>query len=222
MKRKRTIANFNIFDKIDSEEKAYWLGFIYADGNIASLNYKKIRYNFELSLSSKDLEHLKKFNIFISSNKDVRIEKAGNLYQYERCRISFANKHFWNVLNNYGCTPKKSLTLKFPNINIFENKNLIRHFIRGYIDGDGCMSYCDKEHKHMTLRILGTKDFLNILQKYLPLEKKNKLHKKNNIYDLSFQKGRGKYILDYVYKDATIFLDRKLEKYKEYCRLYQE
>lgn len=73
---------------------------------------------------------------------------------------------------------KKSLTLKFPNINIFENKNLIRHFIRGYIDGDGCISYCDKEHKHMTLRILGTKDFLNILQKYLPLEKKNKLHKK--------------------------------------------
>jgi hypothetical protein len=125
-------------------------------------------------------------------------------------------------LNNYGCTPKKSLTLKFPNINIFENKNLIRHFIRGYIDGDGCISYCDKKHKHMTLRILGTKDFLNILQKYLPLEKKNKLHKKNNIYDLSFQKGRGKYILDYVYKDATIFLDRKLEKYKEYCRLYQE
>ena len=125
-------------------------------------------------------------------------------------------------MNNYGCTPKKSLTLKFPNINIFENKNLIKHFIRGYIDGDGCISYCDKEHKHMTLRILGTKDFLNILQKYLPLEKKNKLHKKNNIYDLSFQKGRGKYILDYVYKDATIFLDRKLEKYKEYCRLYQE
>ena len=41
MKRKRTIANFNIIDKIDSEEKAYWLGFIYADGNIASLNYKK-------------------------------------------------------------------------------------------------------------------------------------------------------------------------------------
>ena len=47
------------FLTFDSEEKAYWLGFIYADGNIASLNYKKIRYNFELSLSSKDLEHLK-------------------------------------------------------------------------------------------------------------------------------------------------------------------
>lgn len=112
--------------------------------------------------------------------------------------------------------------MKFPNINIFENKNLIRHFIRGYIDGDGCISYCDKEHKHMTLRILGTKDFLNVLQEYLPLEKKNKLYKKSNIYDLSFQRSRGKYILDYVYKDATIFLDRKLERYKEYCRLYQE
>lgn len=222
MKKVRTIANFNIFDKIDSEEKAYWLGFIYADGNIASINTKNIRHNFELNLSSKDLKHLEKFNNFISSNKDIRIEKAGNLYQYERCRITFANKHFWNVLNNYGCIPKKSLTLEFPNENIFENKELIKHFIRGYIDGDGCISYCDKDHKHMTLRILGTEKFLNTLQNYLPLEKKNKLNKTKNIYNLSFQKSRGNYILDYIYKDATIYLKRKFDRYTEYCRLYQE
>ena len=52
----------------------------------------------------------------------------------------FANKYFWNILNSYGCTPRKSLTLKFPDRDIFKSSDLIRHFIRGYFDGDGCFS----------------------------------------------------------------------------------
>lgn len=52
----------------------------------------------------------------------------------------------FNILINYGCTTRKSLTLKFPNINIFKNKSYIYDFIRGYVDGDGCLSYSDKNH----------------------------------------------------------------------------
>lgn len=57
------------------------------------------------------------------------------------CVWAASNKHLWQTLNKYGCTPNKSLTLKFPNENIFKSKDLIRHFIRGYFDGDGCISY---------------------------------------------------------------------------------
>lgn len=72
----------------------------------------------------------------------------------------------------------------------------------------------------MTISLLGTKDFLEVLQNYLPLEKKNKIDKIKNIYKLSFQRSRGKYVLNYLYNNATIYLDRKEIRYKEYCRLY--
>lgn len=216
----RTIADFEIFDNIDSEEKAYWLGFIYADGNIASLNYKKIRYEFELTLKEEDHNHLIKFCKFIKSNKLPVVSKSGKLFSYKRSRVCFANKHYWNTLNNYGCIPKKSLVLKFPNINIFKDKSLIKHFIRGYIDGDGCISYKNKEHTDMTLSILGTREFLSELQKNLPLERENKIFTENNIFKLVYNGSRGKYILNYLYNEATIYLERKYLRYKEYCRLY--
>lgn len=59
-KQNRCKFNEHIFDCIDTEEKAYWLGFIFADGYISSTNY-----SFELSLKSSDIEHLNKFNIFM-------------------------------------------------------------------------------------------------------------------------------------------------------------
>ena len=55
-----TKFNENVFDVIDSEEKAYWLGFIFADGYISSRDY-----GFEISLSIIDVEHLIKFNKFM-------------------------------------------------------------------------------------------------------------------------------------------------------------
>ena len=223
MKKIRTIFNKNVFDIIDSEEKAYWLGFIFADGTISSQKEGiKNKYSFELSLSLKDLKHLIKFQKFINSNKEPKVSKAGNLYKYERCRISFSNKYLWNKLNDLGCVPKKSLKLIFPNETIFSNYSLIKHFIRGYFDGDGCISYNDKNHSIMSISLLGTKEFLEKLQTYLPLEKLYKVQKTKNVFCLSFQKSRGKYILDYLYKDSNIFLERKYDRYKEYCRLYQE
>ena len=50
----------------------------------------------------------------------------------------------------------------------------------------------------------------------------NKLRKVNNIYSLTFNKKRGLYICKYLYQESKIFLERKYQKYKEYCRLYEE
>ena len=220
------MINYNFFDSIDTEEKAYWLGFFFADGYISKssrLYTRKLKngcYAIEISLKGDDIQHLKKFADAINYQKEIKISKAS--FNATRCRLSFNNKHMWQILNNYGCTPQKSLTLKFPDINIFKTKDLIFHFIRGYVDGDGNIGFKNKEHNYMQLRILGTKDFLENLQKNLPLEYNNKLHKKVNIYELTFNDRRGKYVCNLLYSNAKIYLERKYLKYKEFCRLYQE
>ena len=223
-----TKFNENVFDEINTEEKAYWLGFIYADGYISSSSNE-----FELSLAIVDLEHLNKFNEFmkhIHNNVKIGDSKCGDKV-FKRCRWGVTNKHLWNVLNNYGCTPRKSLTLKFPDESIFiesdkySKEELIRHFIRGYVDGDGCLSYQNKEHTIATLSILGTENFLNTLQQHIP-EKNHKLQdndKKSDITKvLTYNYGTAYRVASYLYSNSHIYLDRKYNKYLEYCRLYEE
>ena len=222
---KKANINSSIFDEIDTEEKAYWLGFFYADGNISDMKSYlkksgKYVYRMEVSLMASDIEHLNKLKNFLGYEKELKISKAGD--RAERCRLYFNDKHMWNKLNEIGCTPIKSLTLKFPDESIFKDKSLIRHFIRGYVDGDGCISYCNKEHTAMTLRILGTKHFLENMQNYIPLEKNNKIMKKENIHELTFQRRRGVYVCNFLYKNCNVYLKRKLNRHIEYCRLYEE
>jgi hypothetical protein len=223
------MTNYNYFDSIDTEEKAYWLGFIFADGNI-SKPYKMVNgkqkngtYRLEVSLCSEDYEHLDKLRVALNIDKPLNVTKTNYAYS-QRCRLYFQNKHMWSTLNSYGCTPQKSLTLRFPNPNIFKDKKLIKHFIRGYVDGDGCLSFADKNRKEAQLQILGTEQFLTELQHWLPLEFENKIYSKEgaNVKALVFNQKRAFYVANYLYKDATLFLERKQNRYKEYCRLYLE
>lgn len=225
--QKKVKFNEHVFDSIDTEEKAYWLGFIFADGYIDSSPLdpnKRSVYNFELSLKADDSPHLDKFNTFMEHIKDN--VKIGNTKCeekiFKRCRWFIHNKHLWETLNNYGCTPRKSSTLEFPNESIFKDKSLIRHFIRGYWDGDGCLSWMDKEHKYPCIEVVGTENFLYSIQKYLQVE--FKLQSKKDSVAKQFIVGHYKAfkIAKYLYSDATIYLNRKYEKYLEYCRLYEE
>lgn len=211
--------NETVFDCIDTEEKAYWLGFIFADGYISNSGH-----SFELSLSIKDKNHLDKFNKFMQHiNDNVKLGKVGN---FERCRWSIENKHLWETLNSYGCTPNKSLTLQFPPSSIFYKKCLIKHFIRGYFDGDGCISYANKKHTTMLLHLLGTENFLSGVKNHLPIKFDYYLgfnKKSNNITrTLQIIGKNGLKILYYLYEGSSIYLDRKYDKYLEYCRLYKE
>ena len=212
---KQNCSKFNehIFDIIDSEEKAYWLGFIWADGYISNspnnLNVKTV-YQFELSLGLKDVEHLTKFKNFMSYSKDITIDSY-------RCRFIVANKHLWNTLNSYGCTPKKSLTLKFPNENIFKSTDLIRHFIRGYFDGDGCITrYVNIRTVSPHIEVIGTSDILNNILKYSNSEatfRHDSRHSEETLF-LDWNKEQGIKFINYLYTDCSVFLDRKYELYQ--------
>lgn len=227
-KQNKTKFNENIFDSIDTEEKAYWLGFIFADGYISKSNYR-----FEISLKGDDKEHLDKFNIFMQHD-DPNLVKLQivtlNNKTYSKCRWSVTNKHLWTVLNSYGCVPRKSLILNFPDMSIFKSEDLIRHFIRGYFDGDGCFTQIMRKTKGLrpVLSFLGTNSFLNELSKILKLKNfdiSNLIYhpEKPSTYELDIHIKSVYDFLDYLYKNSKIYLLRKYKKYCYFnnCRLYE-
>lgn len=219
----QTMLKFDetIFDSIDTEEKAYWLGFLYADGYVSSNSNK-----FELSLQDSDSEHLEKFNTFmkcITPNKVKHGTVTCEGKTYYRCRWSVNNKHLKERLCELGCVPNKSLILTFPDESIFASKDLIRHFIRGYWDGDGSLSWSNKEHTYPCMVLLGTESFLNSVMNYLNFPK-YKLQSKSESGVRQFSIGHkiAFNTAKYLYENATIYLTRKYEKYLEYCRLYEK
>ena len=214
-KNPKLVSKFNehIFDCIDTEEKAYWLGFIYADGNISQPRRKSGRsgYDFELSLAIKDINHLHKFNKFMQyKGNNVKTDSY-------RCRWYIGNKHLWETLNSYGCIPNKSLVIKFP-----ENLSttLIPAFIRGYFDGDGSISTKETSKTTLQSSLIGTKDMLNKICLYSNINTTIKNPKNYNpntwVFTLSVVKSQT--FLKYIYNNSTIYLDRKYNLWKNYCR----
>lgn len=205
--------NYNIFSKIDTEEKAYWLGFLYADGYVGNKNNQ-----VELSLQLRDQDHLKKYKKFLKAKNEVVTDSY-------RCRMIVTNKKYKEDLVRLGCYNNKSLTLTFPNLNIFTTTDLIKHFIRGYVDGDGCL--CIIKNSRLQFALLGTKEFLNELQKHLPILKTHKLSKNNyksesNTFVLSYHGKTALKVTKYLYENNKISLTRKFKKYKlfkKFCRI---
>ena len=216
-------VNENYFNEIDNEWKAYWLGFLYADGCVKikrQSNSNKMEYVLSVSLAHVDKTHLQKMADSLQTDTVIRDRDVKTKDRvYKASCITICNRSICNSLNEKGCTPNKSLTLTFPDDNILP-KELVRHFIRGYFDGDGCIHInLEKERKTVVVSMLGTYDFLynvkDILIKNCGVSdiaiKKNK---NSNAYDIAF----GKYydcekIYKYLYSDCNIYLDRKLEKF---------
>ena len=168
MSAKNVLTNFEI---IDTEEKAYWLGFLYADGCVGSKEDK-----VELGLAEKDLKHIEKFRDFMNITNKISYREKTKSY-----RMSFRSAKCKQDLIDKGCIPKKSLILDFPNENQVP-KHLIRHFIRGYFDGDGWFTNTESCFQ---IGIIGTENFINgFLNSIENTNKDNKIfdvHRKNGV-----------------------------------------
>ena len=217
----RCRLNDKAFDNIQSEEQFYWLGFMYADGNISREGNR-----IELRLSIKDINHLEKFRNFLNLSTEIR---TGIYKDNEFCHLSIRNKHMWNTLNYLGCVPRKTLTLQFPPITLFKKRENILHFIRGYVDGDGCLTtYLNskKTSVRTELSLVGTESFLNSVNKLFQnigyIQNKSSKNCNNKAFNLSFSDVPSRKIARYLYENATIYLNRKYEKFLEFCRIEEE
>lgn len=233
-KRKYT-CNYDYFSKIDTPDKAYWLGMLMADGcvmhtrrlrHLKTCDSWQDRFYLQLSLKEDDIGHIQKFIKAIGSNHPINIyEYSGKQYNNDGKygRLIIEDRHLVEDLIALGVCEKKTLILKYPNI----PPELDSHFIRGYFDGDGCisMSQVGNESPMYEANITSTYEFLKEVYKRLPLNsdkefKPKQRYPERNNNNWTFRFGGNRQllrVLNYLYKDSTddVRLDRKYQKYKE-------
>jgi len=220
--------DYNILDKIDTEEKAYFLGFFYADGyNNEPKTYIKI------ALAEEDKEILVKFQNLFKTDRPLSLEttnkkknpKHQNVYVFHVASTKISKR-----LKELGAPRAKTFIMKFPSTKQVP-KHLIRHFIRGYFDGDGsCCRYFVKNETYAKYicSITSTLDILEEIQKILKKELNIHLSisphlKSKGIYVGSISGPNSCQIfLDYIYKDSLIYLERKYTRYLLYKELRNE
>jgi intein-encoded DNA endonuclease-like protein len=207
----------NAFFETWSAELAWFLGLMYADGNIQNTRHRAL-------LSSKDIDLLEQVRDLIGSNFPVELTGTNpQLYLYS---IDFVE-----CLERYGLTPAKSLTKKFPDV----PPQFLHHFVRGYWDGNGSISI--RKEGDLSIGVeLASKEFIdelgNVLRGVLQSDvylversvHKPQLHngtwiiQKHPIYALRVHGQRARTVLNWMYQNSTpqTRLARKFEKAKKF------
>lgn len=189
--------NPNVFDVIDSEHKAYWWGFIYADGHV----HKR---SLIVAIKHSDKSHLGKLPLFMESESPMHRTKRLNC---DNARIEFTDRHLAKRLRELGIIsyrPRFDLVLQ----NLPEA--FIHHWIRGYFDGDG------SARKKPSISFVGQVPLLEFLRSIFAKHCKTNpnlsifKHSKSYIHYLEIS-GRiqAMKVVKYIYQDATLWLERK-------------
>lgn len=189
----------NIFSVIDTEEKAYWLGFLYADGYI-----NKIQGQVAVALNEKDFHHLEKLKGFLKCNNKISYDESTHSY-----KLCFCCSQITQDLIKLGCIPCKSLILKFPTENQVPSQ-FKKDFMRGYMDGDGCLCITDKTYY---IGFTSTEDFINEAIKFFNWKPCKLLESGQAKTWRCADKKLVPQYLHLLYKDSTVYLDRKYNKY---------
>jgi hypothetical protein len=223
--RRKYPVNHDFFDKIDTQEKAYFLGYLFADGCNCG---KYINFN----ISEKDLNMLERLNklvhpggrpLYKSNARDSTFRYNGQIaHTKTNYTLSIYSAHMADALSSYGCTPRKTNTLVFP-VEILSNE-MLPHFVRGYFDGDGCISTYGRRDAYTQgyVSIVSTRSFCNTIAEIIKntLDVKSKILKKKyqaeNVVEFRITNTKSVIkFLEWIYKDSTIHLERKYSRYKD-------
>lgn len=215
-KKNRYTVDESFFDDIDCELKAYLLGYLFADGFVGNEKYNNIVF----SQKEEDAESVELLKKSIKYTGKLRISEPGpGTFDNAQNQIviNFSSKHMANTLRNYGLSKKEFYT-NFPEL----NNDLLRHFIRGYFDGDGSISLTKSYYKN-NIYYNGALNFIvnkNLINFFLYLF--NDVHftidqSKTDymVYLKCNNKKDTKFFYDYFYKDSKYFLSRKKKKFDD-------
>ena len=212
--------NEHYFDVIDTPNKAYILGFLYADGYNNTSNHI-----IRLKLQKEDKHILEEIS--------KEIGYTGSLVFDERSRVNcnwkdtymldIRSVHMSNKLDELGVHRAKSLILEFPE---WLSEDLYTHFIRGYFDGDGSI-YCYEKKMNWFISIVSTRLFCNsvknIVENILGIHVHIRLDGRKNDITSDIRIGGNQQVLkflNWIYKDADLKLKRKYKKYQQLIEYY--
>lgn len=216
-------------------EMAYVLGFIYADGDIEDLRKSsRTQYTTIASVDKVILEAIKRVmgsehNLNYIAPHKVTYKNGKTYESAERYRLRIGSKKMFNDLLKLGLTPRKSLTIKFP---IDIPNDCLSHFLRGYFDGDGCVTIKRGKGKYgqpilkglAVIFTSGSRLFLEGLRdevcKFNGFGKRN-IYYSSDAYYLKYSTHGSLEWFKLFYSDnsSKLFLERKFNVFKEYLRL---
>lgn len=213
-------CNANYFHSIDNEHKAYWLGFLAADGYIRS----KVGYSNDavgLSLKVSDKGHIEKFLRDINSNHPIKTYTTYSFGSYhDYARVIIVEQQMVDDLIAHGVVRQKSLVLRFPTEDQVPDE-FIYDYMRGYFDGNGSFKKTGKKNysRGYSVNVLSTKEFLKEFAKRLGVHNPITLSKPwLTVDNYSLEFGGIYNVMEHMrplYENATIYLDRKHNRYKE-------
>lgn len=192
--------DMNLFKVIDSEVKAYLLGFLYADGSV----YKT---NVRLVLHKRDDVIVKKLAQLLNMEESIR-------YRDNYIILGIKSKILSEALREMGCVENKSLKLNFPSSNIVPLV-YINHFIRGYFDGDGCAHI--QKNGTLICQMVGTMKFLKGIKSILKTcNIKTYIYspKQHKVSTLRISTSDNFKFKSFLYNKASIYLNRKYQKFE--------
>jgi len=204
------------FNTIDTPNKAYFLGFLYADGNAHSKFY-----HIKLKLQEKDNQILEDIKNRFGLEQKILNSKTTNPNAQNQRALIICNKVIYYDFIKHGIRPNKTFKLSFP---WFLDKKLYSHFVRGYFDGDGCISF-DEKRRSSTMSICGTNEMCSelkiILKESIGVD--SQVSQDRNIFRVRIRRYSDvQRFRNWIYKDSDLKLNRKFEKFSYIKRVFEE
>jgi len=199
---KKQKCNERYFQAIDNEEKAYWLGFLAADGCVTRGKKLGDSPRISLHLAKQDYGHLVKLKQALQASQMISVNE-------QSCSLTIFSSEMATDLARHGIRPNKTFSTKPVQVAI----DLERHYWRGVIDGDG-----DFAKGGDSLKLVGDYDVVLAFQKfvlsYCPQVRAN-IRKNQNIFTFSIRRQATTCMLQAMYGDAIVFLERKYRRAQE-------
>jgi hypothetical protein len=201
-RQRQYTVNDAYFEVIDTPEKAYWLGFITADGCIYYPLGQRTP-QLAVMLSSIDKDHLVKLKEHLAAESPVLVEE-------KRAHVRITSQQIAEDLKRLGVGPRKSLSVMPAKI----APRLASHYWRGVVDGDGHVRAFRNRHGHpkAVVELYGNPYMTHGFADYvraLHLHSTYARQKRTNVWAVSFRNAAAAAVLRALYNDAPVYLDRK-------------